>query len=443
MARWAALCGLLGLLVCVPMRPAVARGRRTTLVPSSATRYVRHTVLSPEATEEERGSYGLGGRSVRETILRIWNGDGELLEEIRDDLSLAGPHCWFLPDRALLVIEDTDLEAWRVWAVESGRRLSIPFSKIRPAAAWIEGARDGRVVAAKGRGPDGSERVVFYVDGKESASHELPTSPYSYYAPAEMTEDGFVCVRVGTRQWEERPAEDPPELILYGPDGQLRWRVRLPSGPGSMSTGYVHPAEGGGGVLCSAWSTDGKPSGIYAHQLYDAEGTPRPVLRFEEPTDFRCWVGSSTTALFESTRECSRPGHTLTLADCHEGRVIWQREQPDVGRSELIAVHDPTGTLGCDAILQAVHRTWEAGRAEGAYAPIGFTSVRLLREDSGELIRSYHMPGQSVSGSPARFHPRSDGLWLVTPTSAFRVDLGAAVRGEGEEPWLRRRRQGG
>ena len=121
------------------------------------------------------------------------------------------------------------------------------------------------------------------------------------------------------------------------------------------------------------------------------------------------------------------PGHTLTLADCAQGRIVWQVSQPDVDLSTLLAVDDPIRKLGCQVIVQAVHRSWGGGTQVGHYPPYGLVQLRFLRADNGRLIDSFESRSGYVDNWPARFYRRGDEVWLVEPGGAMKIDLTRAV----------------
>jgi hypothetical protein len=322
-------------------------------------------------------------------------------------------------------VRDREHKVWRLESWLGGQKLAIPFEIASERNPWVCAAPDLRVVAVEKWVDRERATLTFYIDGEHASSYDLPNTPWSPHS--RMTEDGYVALLTGPRQLSSAA---PAELILFDPSGGTRWRAELAGGEPRLGSGGVWPAAGGRGVLCGAYLPAGRSGGNRVFQLFGADGRPRPALRFEEATEFRSWVGSTTNALFESRREVETPGHTLTLADCEQGRVLWQVSQPDVDMSTVLAVDDPTGKLSCQVIVQAAHRTWEGGKRTGYYPPYGLVQLRFLRADDGRLIDSFECISDYVDNVPARFHCRGDDVWLVVPGGAMKIDLAQAISQE-------------
>jgi len=403
---------VLAMLVSAGAAAPASPDERPKLPPFSASHFDVRTYLAPDLTREYQGLFESPGGTRAQTTLRVWSLDGRLLKEYKGD-----DGDWRMdPERALLVVRDRDRKVWHLESWLIGKKLDIPFDAASADNLWLTATGDLETVAVENSDSRPRTSLTFYVSGRRASSHDLQPTSWSH---SEMAEDGYVGYLAGPRS----PSDDvPAQLTLFDPLGRTRWRATLPAGEGRLGPGGFWVAERGQGILCADYV-----GGKRTFQLYDAEGKPRPAVRFAEATDFRTWVGDTTTALFESTREAERPGHTLTLADCAQGRILWQISQPDVDLSALTVVDDPTGSLGCQVILQAVHRTWEGGKREPFYPPFGFVGLRLLRADDGSLIAWYENPSTYVDNLPDRFCRRGKDMWLVNPGGPRKIDVALAL----------------
>jgi len=396
--------------------PAVGRGGAPKPPPFSASRYVRWDFLAPDLIRER--SSASAASAPDQMTLRVWSADGQLHERFRGpdvDVRVLGAE-------GLLLVRDREHRAWRLESWLTGQTLTISFEIASEDNPWVCATRDLRLVVVENRVDREQTSLTFYINGRQAASHDLPTTPWSSHS--QMSEDGYVALLTGPR---ELASVAPAQLILFDPSGGIRWRTDLAGGEGRLGPGGIWPAADGRGVLCADYLPGGGNGGSRVFQLFDADGRPRPALRFDEATELRTWVGATTTALFESKREVATPGHTLTLADCTQGRIMWQVSQPDVDLSTLLVVDDPTRQLGCQVIVQAVHRTWGGGKRIGYYPPYGLVQLRFLRADNGRLIDSFECHSGYIGNWPARFYRRGDDVWLVGQGGAMKIDVTRAV----------------
>jgi hypothetical protein len=395
---------------------AYARGGPSNPPPISAYRHLGSGFLAPDLTIETTTAPGAEPRD--QVVLRVWGTDEQPRERFRgswNDLRV-------LATEGVLMVRDRQQKAWRLESWLMDKALAIPYDVVSENDFWVATTRDLRTVVVENR--DNRDRVLLtaYINGKQTAKYEVGGAYWWPHSP--MTDDGYAVYLSGPR---EIHSDEPAQLSLFDPSGGLRWRVELAGGERRLGTGGVWPAAGGQGVLCADYVPDGGNGGSRTFQLFDAEGKPRTALQFSEPTEFRAWVGDTRMALFESKYDTVTPGHTLTLADCAEGRIIWQVPQPDVDLSSLTDVEDPTGELGGRVIVQAVHRNWEAGKRAGYVAPYGLVQLRFLRGDNGRPIQSFELISRNVDNSPARFFRRGDEVWLVENDGAMRIDVSKAI----------------
>lgn len=385
--------------------------------PFSASRYVRCDFLALDLSKERRSVWPVSATSVpNQVTLHLWSTD----QQVRKLFSGPEMDVRVLATEGLLLVRDREQRAWRLESWLTGETLTIPFEIASEHNPWVCATRDLRVVVVENWVDREHALLTFYVNGKKAGSYDLPSAPWSPHA--RMTEDGYVALLTGPR---DVSSAAPAHLILLDPSGGIRWRTELRGGEPRLGSGGVWPASEGRGVLCAAYLPDAGGSRVF--QFFGADGHPCPSLRFDEATQFRTWVRGTTTALFESKREVATAGHTLTLADCEKGRIVWQVSQPDVDLSTLLVVDDPTRKLDCQVIAQAVHRTWEGGKRTGFYPPYGLVQLRFLRADNGRLIDSFECVSVYVDNSPARLHRRGDELWLVQRDGAMKIDLTRAV----------------
>ena len=383
--------------------------------PFSASRYVSWDFLAPDLTRERCAVWPVSATSVPDQVtLHVWSTD----QQLRKLFSGPESDLRVLAAEGLLLVRDHEHRAWRLESWLTGQTLTIPFEIASEHNPWMSATRDLRLVAVENRVDREHALATFYVNGEKAGSYDrAPWSPH-----AQMTEDGYVALLTGPR---DLSSAAPVHLILFDRSGGIRWRTELAEGEPRLGSFGVYPATEGRGVLCAAYLPDAEGSRVF--QFFGADAHPCPAFRFDEATQFHTWVGATTTALFESERDVATPGHTLTLADCEQGRIVWQVSQPDVDLSTLLVVDDPTRKLGCQVIAQAVHRTWEGGKRTGFYPPYGLVQLRFLRADNGRLIDSFECVSVYVGYSPARFHRRGDELWLVQRDGAMKIDLTRAL----------------
>lgn len=208
--------------------PAVGREGAPKPPPFSTCRYVRWDFLAPDLTRER--SSASAASAPDQATLRVWSADGQLHERFRGperDVRVLGAE-------GLLLVRDHQHRVWRLESWLAGQKLTIPFEIASEDNPWVCATRDLGLVAVENWVDREQTSLTFYINGKQAASHDLPTTPWSPHS--QMTEDGYVALLTGPR---DLSSVAPAQLILFDPSGGVRWRTELAGGEPRLGSGGV------------------------------------------------------------------------------------------------------------------------------------------------------------------------------------------------------------